>query len=210
MNLCSLNCHGVNNSVEYICSFLSNNHCGVLCLQELWLIDIDLHKLNNIYPNYTYVATSGIDSSSHFISGRPFGGVGILFRNHCFHTSKNIVCNSKRVCGILIIMHNNCTCMLLSIYMPGNNYSMSSVGPEFSDILDFIESLFNSIDCNAQICCGDYNVSFDKRDAHLEYLITFISRNNLYSSWDHSASNKDYTYTNFLLGHKSCIDYFYM
>ena len=54
--------------------------------------------------------------------------------------------------------------------MLGNNYSMSFVRPEFSDTLDCIESLFNTIDCNAQICCGDYNVSFDKRDAHLEYL----------------------------------------
>ena len=54
---CSLNCHGVNNSVEYIRSFLSNNHCDFLCLQELWLIDSDLHKLNNIHTDYTYVAT---------------------------------------------------------------------------------------------------------------------------------------------------------
>ena len=106
-------------------------------------------------------------------------------------------------------MHNSFTRMLLSIYMPGNNYSRSSVKPEFSDTLDCIESLFNTIDCNAQICCVDYKVSFDKRDAHLEYLNNFISRNNLYSSWDHSASNKDYTYTNFSLGHKSFIDYLF-
>ena len=119
----------------------------------------------------------------YFLSGRPFGGVGILFKKSLSPNIENIVCNSKRVCGILITMHNNFTCMLLSIYMPGNNYYMSSVRPEFSDTLDCIESLFNTIDCNAQICCGDYNVSFDKRDAHLEYLKNFISRNNLYSSW---------------------------
>ena len=80
-------------------------------------------------------------------------------RNHCLHTSK-ILFVIVRVCSILITMHNNFTCMLLSIYMPDNNYSMSSVRPEFSDTLDCIESLFNTIDCNAQICCGDYNVSF--------------------------------------------------
>ena len=82
-------------------------------------------------------------------------------------THQTIVCNNKRVCVILITMHNNLTCMLLSIYMPGNNYCMTSVRPEFSDTLDCIESLFNTINCNAQICCGDYNMSFDKRDAHL-------------------------------------------
>ena len=142
------------------------------------IIDSDLHKLNNIHTDYTYVATSGMDSSSHFLSGRPFGGVGILFKKSLSPHIKNIVCNSKRVCGILITMHNNFTCMLLSIYMPGNNYSMSSVRPEFSDTLECIVSLFNTIDCNAQICCGDYNVLFDKRDAHLEYLNNFISRNN--------------------------------
>ena len=43
--------------------------------------------------------------------------------------SINSVCNSKRVCGILITMRNNFTCMLLSIYMPGNNYYMFSGTP---------------------------------------------------------------------------------
>ena len=84
-----------------------------------------------------------MDSSSHFLSGRPFGGVGILFKKLLSPHIKNIVCNREGVCGILIPMHNNFTCMLLSIYMPGNNYSMSSVRPEFSDALDCIESLFN-------------------------------------------------------------------
>ena len=86
---------------------------------------------------------------------------------------------------------------------------MSSVRPEFSDTIDCIESLSNTINCNVQICCGEYNVWFDKRDAHLEYLKNFISRNNLYSSWDHSAFNKYYTYTNFSLGHNHVFSIFY-
>ena len=65
---------------------------------------------------------------------------------------KNIVCKSKRLCGNLIT----------SIYMPCKNYYMSSVRPEFSDILDCIESVINTIDCNAQIWCGDYNVYFEE------------------------------------------------
>ena len=109
---CSLNCHGVNNSIEYICSFLSNNHCDFLCLQELWLIDSDPHKLNNIHTDYTYVATSGMDSSSHFLSGRLFGGVGILFKKSLSPHIKNIVCNSKRVCGILITLTLYVCCYL--------------------------------------------------------------------------------------------------
>ena len=81
-------------------------------------------------------------------------------------------------------MHNHFTCLLLSIYMPGNNYFMSSVRPEFSDTLIALSHYLILFNCNAQICCGDYNVSFDKKDAHLEYLKKIISINNLYSSWD--------------------------
>ena len=73
--------------------------------------------INNIHTDYTYVATSVMDSSSHFLSGRPFEGVGILIKKSLSPHIKNIVCNSKRVCGILITMHNNVTCMLVSIYM---------------------------------------------------------------------------------------------
>ena len=101
--------------VEYIRSFLSNNHCDFLCLQELWVIDSDLHKLNNIHTDYTYVATSGMDSGSHFLSP-PFGGGGILFKKSLSPHIKNSDCNSKRVCGILITLHNNFTCMLF-IYL---------------------------------------------------------------------------------------------
>ena len=44
---------------------------------------------------------------------------------------------------------------------------MSSVRPEFSDTHDCIKSLINTIDCNAKICCGDYNdVSFHKTNEH--------------------------------------------
>ena len=75
----SLNCHGLNNSIEYIRTFLNGNQCDFLCLQELWLIDSDLYKLNSIHSDYTYTAISGMDSNSDFLSGRPFGGVGILF-----------------------------------------------------------------------------------------------------------------------------------
>ena len=234
-------------------------HCDFLCLQELWLINSNLHKLNNIHTDYTYVATSGMNASSHFISGRLFGGVGILFKKSLSPHIKNIVCNSKGVFGILITMHNNFTCMLLSIYMPGNNYSMSSVRPEFSDTLELYEKkrtiknyilnvdiaitprlsnliillmvvrnyfciylyyleqclfmvITHLIYCILLIVMLRFVVGIitclDKRDTHLEYLKNFISRNNLYLSWDHSASNKDYTYTNFSLGHKSCINHF--
>ena len=73
-----------------------------------------------------------MDSSPHLISGRPFGVIGIFFNKSPYSTK--IIYNSKRVCDILITMHNNYTCMLLSIYIPVNNYAMLEQSPAIHSI----------------------------------------------------------------------------
>ena len=46
--------------------------------------------------------------------------------------------------------------LLLSVYLPCDNYT-SSASAEFSECIGYIESLFNSMDCNVFICRGDLN-----------------------------------------------------
>ena len=78
----------------------------------------------------------------------------------------------------------------------------------YIDCIECVESLINSSDCDSYICCGDFNTSFERHNAQTNYLTDFISRNNLVLSWDHHLANKDFTYVNHALGHKSFIDHF--
>ena len=37
LNICSLNCEGLNRSFDYISSFLQNNNCNILCVVCLFV-----------------------------------------------------------------------------------------------------------------------------------------------------------------------------
>ena len=63
------------------------------------------------------------------------------------------------------------------------------------------------MDCNAFICCGDFNTTFERSNSQTERLNSFIAINNLYISWNDLFSNKDFTYTNVSLNQCSCIDH---
>ena len=72
----------------------------------------------------------------------------------------------------------------------------------------YVESIFNSFNCDAFICCGDLNTSFERDNAQSRHVSDFISRNDSLLSWDHVLSEKDFTYVNYSLSHKSCVDHF--
>ena len=56
LQLATYNCEGIVRSHDYINTFLSDTKCDILCVQETWHLD------NNIHSDYLYTALSGIDS----------------------------------------------------------------------------------------------------------------------------------------------------
>ena len=79
---------------------------------------------------------------------------------------------------------------------------------EFIDVLDHIEQLLYKELYDSYIICGDFNTSFERNNAHTEYLNGFMSRNNLMCVWNHPSSTVNDTYVNLDLNHRSCIDHF--
>jgi hypothetical protein len=61
--------------MNYLCE-----HYDLIFLQEHWLREEELYCLNSIHPEFTGFGVSAIDISSGFLSGRPYGGVCILWR----------------------------------------------------------------------------------------------------------------------------------
>ena len=83
------------------------------------------------------------------------------------------------------------SCLLLCVYLSCDNYSSVYINQEYSECIYYIESLYNNSNCNAFICCGDYNTSFERLNAQTECCINnFISRCNFVASWDHQVSKK--------------------
>ena len=206
-NICSFNCEGIKRTSDYLSQFLNSSKCDIICLQEIWLLDSTIDYLNTLHSDYMYIGIAGQDSNDSILSGRPKGGVAILYNKILIRNIIRLKSINRRVCGVIINFTNNFTCMLLNVYFPCDNYSNTTVASDYIDYIEYIESLYNSHDCNAYIFCGDYNTSFERNNAHALYLSDFLSRNNLFLSWNHDSAVQDYTYVNHSLGHRSCIDH---
>ena len=64
------------------------------------------------------------------------------------------------------------------MYLLCDNYS-TNANSEYVKCIDYIEMLINSIYCNAFVCCGDYNTSFERTNSQTACLNNFISINKL-------------------------------
>ena len=74
----TFNCRGWNSGSLTLLNHI--NSCDLCFLQEHWLFSDQLHKLSNFHVDFSSVSVSGMDSSV-LLTGRPFGGCAILFRN---------------------------------------------------------------------------------------------------------------------------------
>ena len=135
--VCSLNCEGLRRSRDYIRNFLDSTSCDVLCLQETWTIDSNISMFSSIHNNYLFTCISGIDHTTDIIMGRPQGGVAILYKKSLSDIIKHITITNRRLCSINITVDNS-SLVILSIYMPCDNYSRTIVNQTFSDCIDDI------------------------------------------------------------------------
>ena len=79
LNVCSFNCKSIKTSVTEL-NDLCTNHDFVL-LQETWLSRPELPMLSQINSSFTGYGIYSMDEESQILSGRPFGGIAILWRN---------------------------------------------------------------------------------------------------------------------------------
>ena len=105
-------------------------------------------------------------------------------------------------------MSNAFKILILSIYMPCDNQSVTHTDEEYGSVINCIETLLESTDCNGVVLCGDWNTFFARDNAQSKCLVDFITRCNLKVAWDHVKSTNGDIYVNRALGHRSCIDHF--
>ena len=168
---------------------LNESSCDILCLQETWHLDENIHWFNTINTDYLFTAISGVDSRAKILSGSPNGGVGILYKKSLSNKIKHITSYNRRVCGIIINFTLDFSCLFVCVYLPCDNYSNVHINKEYSECIDYIESLYNNSNCNVFICCGDFNTSFERLNTKTDCLHNFISRCNFVESCDHQHNH---------------------
>ena len=202
------NCEGIRRTSDYLSQLVKLHSHDTVCLQETWLLDSTLCYLNTINDDIC-TGIAGVDSYDSIIRERSKGGgvcvVAIMYHKNIAKHITHIKSTIRRVCGIILNYENFFSCMLLNLY---DNFSNVQITDGYINCIEYVESMFNSSNCDACICCGDLNTSFERDNAQSRHLSEFNSRNYLLLSWDHVLSEKDFTYVNHSLSHKSCIDHF--
>ena len=74
---CSFNCRGWNNGILTLKHFIDS--LDLCIIQEHWLLNDHLHRINAFSSDFLSVSVSDIDSSV-LVCGRPFGGCSVLYR----------------------------------------------------------------------------------------------------------------------------------
>ena len=112
----TFNCYCLKSSVPIINNLCTNN--DIVFLQETWLTDDELVILKQIHPDFTGYGVFSMDISQDIQSGRPHGGLGILFRTNLAKNCKEIKYTDSRLLGCELTTESNGTVFFLNVYLP--------------------------------------------------------------------------------------------
>lgn len=113
----TFNCKNMKTSNAEILSLCKFS--DVVLLQETWLIDFELPYLNSISNDFYAKGISSVDSSAGFISGRPHGGLAVMWRKSIAQQCNIIDYDDHRLMGIELIS-DSIKIQLINVYLPFN------------------------------------------------------------------------------------------
>ena len=209
LRICTLNLHGFNNSKLYLQDLCKNN--DIVCIQEHWLTSPQLLKFNDVHEDFSFYGCSAMDNvcAKGLLRGRPFGGVGFLFRKslsakinfagfHCDSRviSMSLTCNSSNI-------------LLFCVYLPcddGSQYYCDSL----KDIFGFIESVTECYPGYKSILLGDFNFQCNVSVRGFKEFLPIMNNLALKLCDDLDSNCVGYTYAHNTLDHRSLIDHVFV
>ena len=176
----------------------------IIMLQEHWLYDSQLCKLQQINSDFMYHMVSGMDETKD-IYGRPYGGCAILWNKSLCNHIKPLSTKSKRFAAVSVKLES-CSLCIINVYMPCDKGTCNL--DVFSDVLDDISMLLHDNNADMVIIGGDFNCDITRNSPQTQLLNTFMTSVNLLNA--NRNYDIDYTYLNNHTGSCSVIDHFYV
>ena len=201
ISISTFNCQGFKfRNFEYIGGLF--NSVDVLILQEHWLFDFEFNIFNKVLPNCKVIAKSGMETDN-INSGRPYGGVAIIWKKNLSGEIVEIPTLSNRLCAVRFSSSKS-DLLIFSVYMPCNTNSNEN---EFYDILCDIKSICDSFEDSDVLIGGDFNCDISRGDLRSEVFLDFLNANCLLCPTLESKFNIHHTFIN-SLNQTSLIDHF--
>ena len=208
LSITSWNMRGMNTAYAYLSKLMNQN--DIVVINEHWLAEHELYKLNYVSPSF--YATGKAGHSVNKNTAHAWGGVGLLWR-------KTIDCNikvldnvSRRICGVCFNRENEQKLYIFGVYLPHSGCSDDDFENELVVLEEEIRkySQLGEIiiigDCNCHFGADIGNRGWGKTTKHALMLLNVIRRNAL-TIVDLHEIGKGPTYTFYSNRAKSYIDH---
>ena len=150
LKITSFNCRGLKSSSDDLKLFKSTD---ILAIQEHWLNPAEFWLFNQVGSNVSFSAVSPMERNKIY-SGRPFGGVALLWHND-LQEMVQIKSGSSRIAAAVLSQVGR-RVLIVSIYMPVD-YGDPESFAEFMEQLGDLDGILSSVSFNSCICIGDFN-----------------------------------------------------
>jgi len=180
---------------DFIHEHLATQSPDILLLQETWLLNKDLSKLNHLHSGYQGRGVSGVLENGEILRGRPYGGLAVVYSKSlasAIHTSNT---GSARVYEAVLTLQDKTKVLLINVYLPCDNRLINTVDPMLQECYDVIEQCIEAFDGEHIIIAGDFNVDRTQNNAHSNLLNEFVSlKRLLFSAEKFPSAQNDYTF----------------
>jgi exonuclease III len=185
--------------MNYLCE-----HYDLIFLQEHWLREEELNCLNSIHPEFTGFGVSAIDISSGFLSGRPYGGVCILWRKLITNYISIERYDDKRIIGCTFSANNDSK-LFVNVYLP---YQSDDNYDEYVHYLGKLTAIIDECNTSAVSIIGDFNAKVGSKFEN--ELLNFVNSCNMYiSDYEHfGRTSNTFTYVSDAHGSTSWLDHY--
>ena len=175
----SFNCFGVKNKLPIIRDLC--NQTDILFLQETWLLPHDLGILNSVHPSFVSYSTSAVNVDDGILTGRPFGGLSILWNKCSSMRIKVVNFDDVRMSGIILEL-NGSPYLCINVYLP---YYCAENIDEYYMYMGKLSSIVEECDASGIIVLGDFNADVGK--LFYRELERVYARTTRYPSWTQSS-----------------------
>lgn len=196
----SFNCKSLKRSINGVRKLCRN--ADIVLLQELWLLSFDLPILSTIDSEFGWTGKSAVDISAGLLKGRPYGGVGILYRKSAFQNVTLIECNSDRIVFIKVET-NNTSFLVASVYMPTDSNENL---PLFTETLGVLSStVADNCDVQAVFMLGDFNAHTN--EPFYREMVDFCTEQQWICADVNKCDSETYTYISEVHGCRRWLDH---
>ncbi len=128
----------------------------IILLQELWLSNEDMPLLKTIHPEFDGLGISSMNSEIGIVSGRPYGGIGILWKKSISEAC-TIQRYDSRLLGLNICTSEGKFC-IINVYLPFQCYDNYE---NYCNYLGNISAIITECDTSNIVIAGDYNAALN-------------------------------------------------